>query len=159
MEIETSTVILIDVLGFAQQVLIDDGVLGLLDAFYNSSRTFEELVYRFSQPPPTAPIERLFALFHVGLEEEIAEVLKGSHLHSIVFSDSAFVAFEHPIDALVFCQRVMRKMIRGSVPVRMGVAHGSFKPLRFKTDLARNITLHSSLLPRFRRSVGSHGNP
>jgi hypothetical protein len=74
----------------------------------------------------------------------VAEALKGSHLHSIVFSDSAFVAFEHPIDALVFCHRVMRKMITGRVPVRMGVGHGSFKPLRFKTDLARNITLHSS---------------
>lgn len=61
-----------------------------------------------------------------------------------MFSDSAFIAFEHPIDGLVFCQRVMRKMIRGGVPVRMGVAHGSFKPLRFKTDLARDITLHSS---------------
>jgi len=35
-------------------------------------------------------------------------------------------------------------MTRGGVPVRMGVAHGSFKPLRFKTDLARDITLHSS---------------
>lgn len=117
-----------------------------LDAFYNSSHSFDELLHRFTQPPPTVPIERLFALFPVGLEEEIAEALnlRSSHLHSIVFSDSAFVAFEHPIDGLVFCQRVMRKMIRGGVPVRMGVDHGSFKPLRFKTDLAQDITLHSS---------------
>jgi hypothetical protein len=142
--IQTHTVIFMDVLGFAQQVVKDDGALGLLDSFYNSSHSFNELLDRFTHPPPAAPIERLFALFHVGLEEEIAEALKGSHLHSIVFSDSAFIAFEHPIDGLVFCQRVMRKMIRGRVPVRMGVAHGSFKPLRFKTDLARDITLHSS---------------
>jgi hypothetical protein len=142
--IQTHTVIFMDVLGFAQQVVKDDGALGLLDSFYNSSHSFNELLHRFTQPPPTAPIERLFALFHVGVEEEIGEALKASHLHSIVFSDSAFIAFEHPIDGLVFCQRVMRKMIRGGVPIRMGVAQGSFKPLRFKTDLARDITLHSS---------------
>lgn len=142
--IETKTVVFVDVLGFARQVLQNENDLDHLDPFYNSSHSYEGLLKLFKERPAAPRIERLFALFHVGLEEEIAESLKASHLHSVVFSDSAFVAFEYPIDALVFCQQLMRKMIRGAVPVRMGVAHGSFKALRFKTDLGRDITVHSS---------------
>ena len=42
----TPNVVFINVLGFAQQVLKDAGALGVLDAFYNSSHSYDELLHR-----------------------------------------------------------------------------------------------------------------
>jgi hypothetical protein len=47
--IETPTVVFLDVLGFGQQVLHDNGALDLLDSFYSSSYSFNELVKHFHE--------------------------------------------------------------------------------------------------------------
>jgi len=123
MPLEQMTAVFVDVLGFADLVKSDEGALPLLDSFYNSSMSLEAMAQSFREVP-TADIERVFGCFHRGLELDVEWALQASHLNSIVFSDSAFVVFEHPECAFIFAQRFMRNMIRSHVPVRIGIGAG-----------------------------------
>jgi hypothetical protein len=67
MALEQMTAVFVDILGFAALVESDEGALPLLDSFYNSSLSLEEMVQSFKERP-TAHIERVFGAFHRALE-------------------------------------------------------------------------------------------
>ena len=141
------TTVFVDILGFAQLVEGNEWSLDLLDSFYSSSKSLDDIRAEripSNHRPSTDPLDAVFSAFHRTLEINIDRSLRASHLSAIVFSDSAFVAFEHPEIAFDFAQTVMRDVLSVEVPVRMGIGAGSFKALRFKTDTADKIALHTS---------------
>jgi hypothetical protein len=141
------TTVFVDILGFVALVEANEWSLDLLDSFYSSSKTLDEIrtdITSSKYRRPTHPLDAVFSAFHRTLEVNIDRSLRASHLHSIVFSDSAFVAFEHPEIAFDFAQKTMQDMLSLEVPIRMGIGAGSFRALRFKTDTGDRIGLHAS---------------
>src|SRR5437870_5686600 len=63
---------------------------------------------------------------------------------AITFSDSAFIAFTHLIDAVTLAVDFTQSMLSQKIPVRMGVAFGSFAALRFRSDVTAEGGDHAS---------------
>ena len=53
---------------------------------------------------------------------------------SLVFSDCAYVVFERYTDAQRWAVAAMRSFVRNDMPVRMGLAYGSFRAYDFATE-------------------------
>lgn len=53
---------------------------------------------------------------------------------SLVFSDCAYVVFDKGADAERFAVAAMRSFVRNDMPVRMGLAHGSFTSHEFTSE-------------------------
>jgi hypothetical protein len=92
----------------------------------------------------TTLLERTFVTFHTVLDRDVKRALSTSSLAAITFSDSAFVIFEHSEIAFTFAQCLMRHLLFLRVPVRMGLAFGSYNGLRFSADSGSTITLHAA---------------
>jgi hypothetical protein len=105
--------------------------------------SIEELV-NFLEKKGSAPIERTFKLFHRALEIDVLWAKRVTGLHSIVFSDSAFIVFDRPEVAFRFAQLLMRHLISAAVPVRIGIGAGSFVAMRFTLDTTPGSALHSA---------------
>jgi hypothetical protein len=90
------------------------------------------------------PLTRTFNGFHRLLDLQLSECMKADPVQSIVFSDSAFVAFNDGGVASYFAGRLMRDLIGFGIPARMGVGTGSFRGLRLTTDISDEVRRHSS---------------
>jgi hypothetical protein len=53
---------------------------------------------------------------------------------SLVFSDCAYIVFERYTDAQRWSVAAMRSFVRNDMPVRMGLAYGSFTAYDFTTE-------------------------
>ena len=62
----------------------------------------------------------------------LKEIDGKSHIHCALFSDSAFVVFEGPEDALHFSSYLLACAFRRLIPLRIGLGFGSFT--HFSTD-------------------------
>jgi hypothetical protein len=115
-------------------------MVSMMDHFYSAGRSLEEIL----EDDGITPLERNYAVFHIVLDHDVRRALSATSLAAISFSDSAFVAFEQPGMAFPFAQCVMRHMLMCHVPVRIGMAYGSFKGLRFGVDTGPHINISSA---------------
>ena len=53
---------------------------------------------------------------------------------SLIFSDCSYVVFDRGVDAHRFAIAAMRSFVRNDMPVRMGLAYGSFTAYSFTTE-------------------------
>jgi hypothetical protein len=67
------------------------------------------------------------------------DVLRPSHL--MLFSDCAFVVFDNALQTAVAAAFIMRMFFHQAVPVRMGLAHGTWNVDRFSFDSFGSLTL------------------
>jgi hypothetical protein len=113
-----------DVLGFAQLAL-----------------RHQSAISPFVERP--TPLQITFASFHkvIGSNVPALEKVKAQ---AVVFSDSAFICFSESWQADKCAQQLMREFIVNHVPVRMGLATGSFQAMRFDTNYTPTSTLYSS---------------
>jgi hypothetical protein len=56
-------------------------------------------------------------------------------LTAITFSDSAFIATTYAYEAVNIAIDLLHALLPQKIPVRMGIAYGSFAALRFKSDI------------------------
>jgi hypothetical protein len=56
-------------------------------------------------------------------------------LTAITFSDSAFIATTHLFEAVNVAVHLIQSLLPQRVPVRIGIAHGSFETIRFRSDV------------------------
>jgi hypothetical protein len=94
-------------------------------------------------PAPNLLAER-FINFHRCLNLAGDRATKQGAGTMIIFSDSAFLQVDSPSYMLSCATKLMESFIRDGVPVRMGIARGSFRALRFDTREADNTTYHTS---------------
>jgi hypothetical protein len=126
------TVVFVDVLGFAS--LTEQHALELEQikaAEYPLS--IENINMRLRRGEN--PLTQIFTKFHGSLKAAI-DLAKMQHpLDAITFSDSAFIATAHLYDAASIAIRLMHYLLAARVPVRVGIGHGSFSALRFRSDV------------------------
>ena len=135
-------VLFVDMLSFADLTVRHSDDVGSLVATYTSSQPSNALaddIWRSQQPP----LARRFYGFHHCLHTAVNGVQKRGGA-AIVFSDSAFLALSSPADTVRTAAQLIRSFIQARVPVRMGIASGSFRILRFLSDSSGQSTVHSS---------------
>ena len=63
---------------------------------------------------------------------------------AIVFSDSAFFRIDSLENAIYLARTLMFELVTSEIPARMGIAHGSYRMLRFTTDTSDQVSFHMS---------------
>jgi hypothetical protein len=130
-------VLFADLLGFA--ALTEQYPIDAL-----SLRTSDRLDTMFGAVFRKNPLTQAFTQFH----RSIRGTLQLSQLrHSstaITFSDSAFVATTRLHEAVGIAVHLMQSLRRRGVPVRMGIASGSFEAVRFRSDITADGGDHAA---------------
>jgi hypothetical protein len=76
-----------------------------------------------------------FTGFHSSLAAALDLASMRHPLTAITFSDSAFIATTYAYEAVNIAIDLLHSLLPQKIPVRMGIAHGSFAALRFKSDI------------------------
>ena len=120
-EDQEQTLIFVDMLGFAALI--------------------EKHPCRIEDNPPTddgyggahtAPTQSQFNLFDQVLDHSIQQPDGG--ITAMLFSDCAFLNPGNSLRAALIATDLMRKFIKAGVPVRMGIAKGTFYSFGYSTD-------------------------
>ena len=133
-------VLFVDMLGFAaltEAYPIDVGMLNAHNRPFSAS--FETILGAAKNP-----LTEAFHGFHFALRWAIDMANMRRPVTAITFSDSAFIVFTHLIDAATLAVDFARSMLSQKVPVRMGIAFGSFAALRFRSDVTSEGGNHAS---------------
>jgi hypothetical protein len=133
-------VLFIDMLGFAALSEAYPIDVGMLNAYNRISSASIEMILG----TPKNPLTEAFHGFHSALRWAIDMANMRRPVTAITFSDSAFIAFTHLIDAATLAVDFARSMLSQKIPVRMGIAFGSFAALRFRSDVTAEGGDHAS---------------
>jgi hypothetical protein len=76
-----------------------------------------------------------FTSFHYLLAATLNLANMRHPLTAITFSDSAFIATAYAYEAVNIAIDLLHDLLLQKIPVRMGIAYGSFAALRFKSDI------------------------
>lgn len=138
-------VLFADILGFA--LLTESHPLDL-KAFKLHERIFSE---EFSENILKAlangtftPLIKAFAGFHDSLRWIINRALMEHPLTAITFSDSAFMVTSQLHEAANIAIYLLKSLIYQGIPVRIGIAYGSFAALRFRSDIVSDGGDHAA---------------
>ena len=80
-------------------------------------------------------LTRTFTGFHSSLTADLNLAKMRHPLTAITFSDSAFIATKYAYEAINIAIDLLQSLLSQKIPVRMGIAYGSFAALRFKSDI------------------------
>ncbi len=130
-------VLFVDMLGFAALVEEEGDELSALSPIF----TGDEL---YSPTPADNLLGYRFINFHRCLNAartHLQEIGKGT---AIVFSDSAFFRIDTLDEAISVARSMMYSLVTNQIPARMGLAQGSFRFLRFLTDVSAQVSFHMS---------------
>jgi hypothetical protein len=134
-------VVFADMLGFAALMEANPLDIRMLHARSRFPQTLEALdeIIRHRNPLTDA-----FSRFHTSVKWAIMTAEMGHPLTAITFSDSVFIATNHLFEGTTFAVNLARSMLSQKVPVRMGIAFGSFAALRFRSDVSADGGDHAA---------------
>jgi hypothetical protein len=98
----------------------------------------------YSPSPAESLLGYRFINFHRCLNQariRLQEIGAGA---AVVFSDSAFFRVDTLGAAIELARTLIFELVTSDVPVRMGLARGSYRMLRFLTDSSVNVSFHMS---------------
>jgi len=81
------------------------------------------------------PLTQAFTNFHRSLKAVIDLAQMQHPITAVTFSDSAFIASTHLYHAADIAIQLVHYLLPQRVPVRIGIAYGSFSALRFRSDV------------------------
>lgn len=136
-------VLFADILGFAALTEENPVDLRLLRFHSRPFSTSPDEFYELLSGPKN-PLAEVFSRFHTSLEGAISLAQMRHPLTAITFSDSVFIATSHFFHAADIAVNLARSTLTSKVPVRMGIAHGSFAALRFRSDVSADGGNHAS---------------
>ena len=134
---EVTFILFVDMLGFADLVEQEGEELNELNPIFTG-------VELYSPSPADSLLGYRFINFHRclnGARVRLQEMGAGT---GIVFSDSAFFRTETLENAIDLARTMMFELVTSEVPVRMGLARGSYRMLRFLTDSSAQVSFHMS---------------
>jgi hypothetical protein len=134
---ETTFILFADMLGFAALVEKEGEELSELNPIFTG-------VELYSPSPAESLLGYRFINFHRCLNEARTRLQQIGVGTAIVFSDSAFFRIDTLENALNVARTLMFELVTSEIPVRMGLAHGSYRMLRFLTDTSVNVSFHMS---------------
>ena len=132
-----SYVIFADMLGFADLVEREGDELNELSPVFAG-------VELYSPSPAPSLLGYRFINFHRCLQTARTNMQEGRSGTAIIFSDSAFFAVDTLERAITLARSLMYSLVTSDVPARMGIAHGSFRALRFNSDISDQTSVHMS---------------
>ena len=133
-------VLFADMLGFAsltEQCTLDVPTLRKFNRIL--SATLDDILVAADNP-----LTKAFSHFHSSLRSTLDLAEMKHPLTAITFSDSAFVATTHLFEAVSIAIDLARRMLSSKVPVRIGIAFGSFAALRFRSDVSADGGNHAA---------------
>lgn len=127
----SKVILFIDILGFAaltESFPIDHEFLKAYDRplSWNIDKILAE---------PQNRLTHTFRGFHFSLGSALNLANMRHPLTAITFSDSAFVATTYAYEAVNIAIDLLHTLLSQKIPVRIGIAYGSFAALRFKSDI------------------------
>lgn len=134
---ETTFILFADMLGFADLVEREGDELNELNPIFTG-------VELYSPSPAESLLGYRFINFHRCLNEARLRLQKMGAGTAIVFSDSAFFRIEKLDHAIDLARSLMFDLVTSEIPVRMGLARGSYRMLRFLTDSSAHVSFHMS---------------
>jgi hypothetical protein len=126
-------VLFIDILGFASLVL----------RFENAISDLEPITHKSRENYDIGTLAHVFTRFHIELDDQIRQHTQ-FHMDVATFSDSAFVSVPSLANIVGFSRGLMRRLLGHCVPVRMGLARGSFRTLRTLSDRTRTASINTA---------------
>jgi hypothetical protein len=129
---KTSAVLFADLLGFAS--LTEKYDLEL-DRIKNAERPLSLSLDTFLSSPPPNQLTEVFTEFHYSLKWQIQIAQMKHPLTAITFSDSAFIATTYLFEAVNMAVDLVQSLLQQRIPLRVGIAHGSFAAVRFRSDI------------------------
>lgn len=127
----SKVVLFVDILGFAALTESYPIDLDLLKPRLERSSFNIETILAASHNQ----LARTFTGFHFSLGSALNFANMRHPLTAITFSDSAFVATTYTYEAVNIAIDLLHTLLWQKIPVRMGIAYGSFAALRFKSDI------------------------
>ena|SRR6202140_3922611 len=134
---EDTFVLFADMLGFANLVECEGSELSELNPIYTG-------VELYSPSPAQNLLGYRFINFHRCVNQARERLQQMGAGTAIVFSDSAFFRLETLDNAIHLARTLMFELVTSDIPVRMGLARGSYRMLRFVTDSSANVYFHMS---------------
>lgn len=134
---EKTFILFVDMLGFADLVEKEGNEINELNPIYSG-------VELYSPSPADNLLGYRFINFHRCLNQARERLRMMCPGTAIVFSDSAFFRIETLDNAIQLARTLMFELVSSDIPVRMGIACGSYRMLRFLSDLSSNAAFHVS---------------
>ena len=134
---ETTFVLFVDMLGFADLVEQEGDELNQLSPIFTG-------VELHSPSPAESLLAYRFINFHRCLNQARIRLQKMGAGTGIVFSDSAYFRIGAFEEAIHLSRTLMFELVTSEVPVRMGLACGSYRMLRVMTDSSDQVSFHVS---------------
>ena len=85
-----------------------------------------------------------FSGFHSSLRGVLSFARLDHPLTAITFSDSVFIATTHAYEAVNVAIDLLHTLLPLKIPVRMGIAYGTFAALRFRSDITVDSGDHAA---------------
>jgi hypothetical protein len=134
---DTTFILFVDMLGFAALVEKEGDELNELSPIFTG-------VELYSPSPAESLLGYRFINFHRCLNQARVRLQEMGAGTAIVFSDSAFFRIESLENAIHLARTLMFELVTSDTPVRMGLARGSYRMLRFLTDSSAHVSFHMS---------------
>jgi hypothetical protein len=134
---EMTFILFVDMLGFAALVESEGDELNELNPIFTG-------VELHSPSPAESLLGYRFINFHRRLNEARLRLQEMGAGTAIVFSDSAFFRIKTLDHAIDLARSLMFDLVTSEIPVRMGLARGSYRMLRFLTDSSAHVSFHMS---------------
>jgi len=132
-------ILFIDILGFAALTEAWPIDVDLLKKYGRPLSRFDMIF-----AVPRNPLADIFTSFHYSLAGSLNLANMRHPLTAITFSDSAFVATTYAYESVNIAIDLHHSLLSQKIPVRMGIAYGSFAALRFKSDIMPDGGDHAS---------------
>ncbi|GAB6270616.1 hypothetical protein KN63_08915 [Smithella sp. F21] len=85
-----------------------------------------------------------FSGFHSSLRGALSLARMNHPLTAITFSDSVFIATTHAYEAVNIAINLFHALLPQKIPMRMGIAYGTFAALRFRSDITVDSGDHAA---------------
>jgi hypothetical protein len=129
-DMQHRVVLFVDLLGFAS--LTEDHPLEL-DRIKDSDMILANLAMSLLREEN--PLTRVFTNFHRALKGAVNLAQMDHPVTAITFSDSAYIATKHLHEAVNIASYFFQTLISQRIPVRAGIAYGTFAAVRFRSDV------------------------
>lgn len=134
---QPKVVLFADILGFA--ALIEQHELDV-----PSLRNSERLDTIFGSIFKKNPLTHAFTEFHRAIQWGLRLSQLRHSATAITFSDSAFIATTRLSEAAGIAIYLMQSLMRREIPLRIGIAYGSFEAVRFRSDITADSGDHAA---------------
>lgn len=129
-DMQERVVLFVDLLGFAS---LTESYPIELNRIQGTGRPLESIAMILSGQKEN-PLTQTFTNFHRALKGVIDLAQIRHPLTAITFSDSAYIATNHLYEAVNIASHFVRTLVSQRIPVRAGIACGTFAAVRFRSD-------------------------